>query len=487
MTVSEAPEDTPAPELPADVAWRSLHPASVVVNLIPRAWQTLRSAWPLLLALLYGRANGQGLFDLSLLLLLFGLAVGNTLVHFLTLRYRVADGRMELKSGLLNRQVRVISADRVQNVEMVRNVFHRMSGLVEVRIETASGTEVEGLLSALSVEEATRLIDALSSARGEVVGPDEATGEVIVANGPSELLWVGATGTRVGAVALLLGLAFEGLTLREPVVDPADLEATTGLLRGVGGVAVMVAAVTGAWLLGMVTAVLRHHGFRLVQVGETLVAEQGLFTKRRADLRQRKVQLVTVVEPLLRRWLGFSSVWIETAAAREQGDGTQRSEAVVPYVEQQALPRVLGATLPLGPVTPAGLPLSPPHPSALVWSLLGALLRSGLLVAGLSWWLFPWGLLSLLVVPISAWAAVLDHRSQGWWVDERLVVARRGWWTRRTAWLAREKLQSSMVIQGPILRRFGLGVLQLRVAGSRVSLPILAMEEALDLQRRLLR
>src|SRR6185503_14051289 len=138
---------------------------------------------PIALAFVYGQANGQGLFDLGLLLLFFGLAIGNTLVHYLTLRYRLADGRLEIRSGLLNRQARVIAADRVQNVEMVRNVFHRLSGLVEVRIETASGTEVEGLLSALSVADAEALIGALEAARGEVPAAHPDEGDLLVANG----------------------------------------------------------------------------------------------------------------------------------------------------------------------------------------------------------------------------------------------------------------------------------------------------------------
>ena len=64
----------------------------------------------------------------------------------------------EMQSGLLNRQVRVIPPERIQNVELTRNVFHRMSGLVEVRVETASGTDIEGQLSALSEHEALALM-----------------------------------------------------------------------------------------------------------------------------------------------------------------------------------------------------------------------------------------------------------------------------------------------------------------------------------------
>jgi putative membrane protein len=470
----------------SEVPWKGLHPVSLAVNLVPRTWATLRSAWPLLLAVLYGRATGQGFFDLSLLTIFFGLAIGNTVVHFLTLRYRIVDGRLEIKTGVLNRQVRVIGAERIQNVEMVRNVFHRMSGMVEVRIETASGTEVEGLLSALSVDAARELIAGLEAARGEVASDDdEGTGELVVQNSPTELLWFGATSTRLGGLVVLFGLLFEGWSLQAP--DEDALRRTGGFFAGLGGIALLLLAVSGAWVVGTVTAAVRSYGFRLVRTASALVAEQGLLTRRRAVLRPSKVQLVTVLEPVLRRLAGFASISIETAAAREGGDGTQRSEAVVPFVSGPALRGVIEAALPAGGVDPGTAELLPPHPRALIRATAASVTRAGLLAAALSWWLWPWGLLSLLLVPLSVGIAVLDLRYQGWLVTDALVVSRRGFLSRRTWLLARTKLQSTTVSQGPVLRRYGLAILTVRVAGSQVVLPAMAFDDALALQTRLLR
>ncbi|MBX2797263.1 MAG: PH domain-containing protein [Myxococcales bacterium] len=469
------------------VPFRGLHPVSLLVNLVPRTWATLRTAWPLLLALVAGRASGQGLVDLSLISVFFLLAIGNTVVHFLTLRYRVVDGRLEMKTGLLNRQVRVIGAERIQNMEMVRNVFHRLSGMVEVRIETASGTEVEGLLSALSEAEARALIEALEEARGEA-GPqqDEEVGTVVATNGPLELVWFGATGTRFGGIAVLLGLAMEALVF-DPTADPEDVARTGGFLAGTGGLALLVALVSGAWLVGTVTAVVRHHAFRLTRTTAALVAEQGLLTKRRAVLRNTKVQLVTVLEPVLRRLSGFASVSIETAAAREGGDGTQRSEALVPYVAHADVQHVVGAAVELGSVDPMTAQLTPPHPLALVRATAASVTRSAIFAGLATWWFYPWGLVGWILVPLAIASARLDHRTQGWLVSDGLLVSRRGWLNRRTWLLALSKLQSTAVTQGPILRRYGLGIVQVRVAGSVVSLPAMLLEDALQLQLQLSR
>ena len=471
----------------SEVPWSGLHPASLLVNLVPRAWATLRSLWgPILLAFITGRqAYGQEIVDVFLVVTFFVLAIANTLIHFLTLRFRVAEGRLEIRSGLLNRQVRVISADRIQNLEMVRNVFHRMSGLVEVRIETASGSEVEGMLSALAEEHARGLISALEEARGESRATEEPVpAEVVLTNTWSELLWFGATDVRFGGTVVVLGFALEGILGR--MVDPEDVRRTSGLLAGLGGLALIVAVVSGTWLVRTVTAVVQHYRFRLARSERALVAERGLLTTLRSELTLSKVQLVTVLEPWLRRLAGFSSVVIETAAAREGGDGTQRSSALVPHVAETELAPVLGSALPLRDLDPATVALQPPHPRALIRATAAGLSQTGILAAVATWWFWPWGALALILLPLSMLVARLDHRYQGWAVTDDLIVSRRGWWTRQTWWLARAKLQSTEVTQGPILRRYGLGVLHVRVAGSVVQLPAMTFDEALALQSRLL-
>lgn len=467
----------------SEVPWKRLHPASVLVNLVPRAWRVVRSAWPLFLALLYGGSTNRGGFlDMTLVLTFFGLTVGSSVVHYLTLRYRVSEGRLEIITGLMNRQVRVIDPRRIQNVERVRNVFQRAAGLVEVKIETASGTEIEGALSALSEAEAGELIDALQAARAVEPDTEETPGEVLLHNSVGDLLRYGATATRLGAgAAVAFGLAVEGMQF----LDPSRVEEVSGFFSG-GRIALIgLAVVSGTWVIGTATAVLRHYDFRLVRVGDRLVASEGLLTNRRIELRQEKIQIVTVREPWLRRWIGFGSIHVETAAAREESGGTVSAEAVLPVVEQGRVEELLRHALPSFEAGTWRRELHRPHPHALRRRLVGGTIRACILAAVLTWWLWPWGLLGVLAVPFTIWTAWLDHRHQGWLLTDRLVVARQGYLDRRTAILPRDKIQSLEVHQGWLRRRWGLGVLTVRVAGSAVTLPDVAWEEALELQATL--
>ncbi|MBA3622369.1 MAG: PH domain-containing protein [Euzebyales bacterium] len=51
-----------------------------------------------------------------------------------------------IDQGLLQRQRRVIPFDRIQAVESVRKLRHRLFGVVELRIETVGGASTEGKL-----------------------------------------------------------------------------------------------------------------------------------------------------------------------------------------------------------------------------------------------------------------------------------------------------------------------------------------------------
>lgn len=476
----------------ASDGWLSLHPASVVVNLLPRTWAFLRRSWVLVVALLFGRgggAPGEAMFDMvdmALLAFLFTGTVGNTVVHYLTLRYRVSGDALELRSGLLNRQVRVFKADRIQNMELVRNVFHRVSGLVEVRIETASGGEVEGELSALDERSAKALIAALDGARSRgrpVETTEESDWPVLVETRPFDLVAYGITGARFGAIAVAAGVIFEIVTTQ----DPGAIERLPGTFGAIGGVALLAAAISGAWMVSVGGTLLRHWGFRLRQKGrETLVAEEGLFTKRRVELSRRKVQVVSVLQPAVRRMLlGVATIVVETAAVRAGQDGTQRAVARVPIVHHDHVDGVLAHLVP-GADRVSELPLKPPADNALYRAWIRATWQ-GVLIAVLTiGWFGWWGTPALLAIPLLLGVATLDHRHQGWTITDDLVVSRSGWWSRRTDIVERSKLQSIDRAQGVILRRYGLGLVVVRFAGGSVSLPLVTWEEAAAIQDELL-
>jgi putative membrane protein len=476
----------------SEAPWRALHPASIAVNLLPRTWRVVRNLWPLLLALLWRGTDEDGTLlwftaiDGTIVAIFFALTVGGTVWHWLTLRYRLEAGRLEIRTGLLNRQIRSIDPGRIQNVELVASPAHRVAGLVEVRVETASGSEVEGLLSAISIAEAEALRAALvtlrDAARAHTAPPDgDATGAPLIENGLPELFAYAATAGRIGAAAVMLGLLFEGVTW----LAPERLGSFSVEILGLQGAALAIALLTGAWLIGLTGTIAAHWGFSLTQRDRALAVQAGLFTTRRLELPLSKVQLVMTSETLPRRWLGFGSLTLETAAPRSGAGGTERRAALVPYVPRERLAELARVAIPDLDVDPWTATLHPPHPRALARAIARRAVHVSLLTGLLVWWVGPWGALLLAALGPAAAIAWLDHRHQGWLVTERSVVARRGFLDRRLVALSRSRLQSVTALQGPLMRRLGLGVVVVRAAGSSVSLPAMSWDRARALVREL--
>jgi putative membrane protein len=68
--------------------------------------------------------------------------------------YRFTEHELVVRDGLLTKNVRHVSYERIHNVALVRNPIHRMLGVATARIETAAGGKPEALLRVISLEAA---------------------------------------------------------------------------------------------------------------------------------------------------------------------------------------------------------------------------------------------------------------------------------------------------------------------------------------------
>ena len=486
-TVSEAAAPTAVVD---SSVWRSLHPLSLAANLLPQAWRTARGLWFLLPALFVGGGSmGTGIIDTTLILGFFGLALTRTLVHFLTLRYRVHGGQFEVRSGLLNRRARTLDPARIQNIERVQNLFHKFVGLVEVRVETAGDASTQGLLSAVSVDEAERLqaeLEALvrasqTDAAVEVEGQAtdaadkaEEDAQLLVEGTLIETIAYGLSRRTVGTVAVLTAIFAEVFGR----LGPSAAETRWVMQPRVLGPAILL-AFAGSWGWSSGRALLRHWRFRLSRQGDRLINEEGLTTRRRVEIPIRKVQLVRADEPWIRRFMGYGSVLIETAALGFADGEVRQAEGVVPMVERDELPRVVQAATPNVQVDPWQVSWRPAHWRALYRTMLGGLARSAVGVGVAVALAGSWGWLALALVPLILFVDWLEWRRQGWLVTPSAVLTRRGVLRQSTFVIDRAKIQSVQIVSTPLMRWHGLGRVVVQVAGNAVALPDIKLDEAL--------
>ncbi|MCC9658464.1 PH domain-containing protein [Rhodopirellula halodulae] len=367
-----------------NLAPRPLHPVSMLFQtfaigkhvFLPIAfvaWNMARNSW-------FGMMGAVGM--LLVLLLLFG---GFAFLHYWTYRYQLLGEELIVTSGLIFRSKRVVPVSRIQNVDLVQNVVHRILKVAEVRVETASGTEPEAVLKVLALKDVDSLRSQIEaarvSARSATDSPStdppqftdsQATAMLDAAVTDSTpiaasttllqipLKWLVQAGlasnrgfVMVGIVLGLISQQFGNndqlarklaneLTTRN--INPDELSGSwwSSWLLWVGALVIAVFAIR---LLGIAWYVLRFHGYRLELRDENFHLSCGLLTKVSATVPRRRIQWISIQASPLERWMKLCSIRIETAG----GAGQQNENAAttvtrrwfIPIVPQSEVPSLM--------------------------------------------------------------------------------------------------------------------------------------------------
>lgn len=465
-----------------------------------------------------GPAGPAGLEWFGILLLVP--ASITAVARYLSFRLRYEGADLVIRSGIVFRNVRHVPYARIQNLDAVQNVFHRLLGVIEVRVQTGSGTEPEATISVLPVaafEDMRRRVFAGRAAA--VAATDEPGAPAVVAASPAprtvlslglgELVRYGLIENKgfivIGAVlgglwetGLLdrLGNRFFGQNPFGSGLSRETLEAMGGpdgismwrlvtVVAGIAAFLVFVRVVSMGW------AIVRLYGFRLTRVGDDLRSEYGLLTRVAATIPLRRVQTLTVDEGLLQRIGKRASVRVETAggAGVRQGAGGTERPWLAPIVPLDQVPPLVHETIP--EVDLGALAWQPVHAHAfrrvVKRHVAGAVALTGVVTPALGWWAPV-----VLVVAVS-WAAFTARqhaRHLRWAVTDDVIAFRRGWLSRSMTLARTEKIQVVTVTESPFDRLRAMAGLRVDTAGSLdpahlVRIPYLAREVAMGLYERL--
>ena len=484
---TEAPTEVNPKIHLATEQWKRLHPSSLFINILPQMWSTIRNAWPILLLILAGgEGAGTQIIDMVFVSIFLAISMLRTAIHFFTLRYRISpeNKKLEIKMGLLVRHARTVDPNRIQNIEMVQNPLHKLAGLVELRIETAGDASTRGLLSALKVEDARSLRKQLIANKDLSTKTDDASEQEPLRSWPislSEILLFGFSKRTVGTIVVITIIGSEWLIVMDP--NEAQRVAFSTSLQSLLGI--LMIAFAGSWFWSAGKSVLINANYMLERFPELIRIRSGLLTRRSTEIPLSKVQLVEVVEPWLRRRMEFSSIYIETAAFGMADGELRKSEGVVPMTANDQLEDQLQHIIPPLSQNPWSVPLLPAHPRALYRVVFRHLIQA-IVVSAFGLFMLPnIGHFVLLSIPIAVVIGWLDWKKQGWLVSADNVISRKGYLTRRTWILDREKIQSCHIIQSPIMRIHNLCQVVISAAGSSIALPDISKETALEVVTQL--
>lgn len=509
--------------MPSD---QRLHPATLLFDI---AKQVRRFAIPAVLVL-FGASRSSGGPGGSFgripdgwevwLLVLFVPAVAASVVRYLTFRLQYQSHELIIRSGLLFRNERHVPFAKIQNLDAVQNVFHRLLGVVEIRVETGGGKDEEARLSVLPIAAFAemrrrvfegRSAETVAATTNEAVPlQPESAGYTLLHLPVRELLLCGFLENKglilIGAV---YGAAWEsgllgGLWSRMF----GDETASRGFFRSLAerfaegqrvplaaiaiGLVMLAALLLLVRMVSMAWAVLRLYDFRLTRVREDLRIEFGLFTRVAATIPIRRVQTITIRQGPIHRWLGRATVRVETAGGRAEPNaaGPRDREWLAPLIRVAALRDLLDQIVPGFDVS--AVAWQPLHPRAFRRALKPRLAFAA--IVALAWAMIVGSTSAVLVLMLLlAWTVIGTRqyvRHLQWAEHDEVVLMRSGWIWRQQTVARANKIQSVSVRQSPLDRRATMARVRVDTAGAgvtshRVDIPYLDQSAAADLAGRL--
>lgn len=481
-----------------ETQWQRLDQRMLLVHPIRELLRFL----PVLVGLFFFSNRDSSGSDVRWQLLGIAFPVALGILRYFTTSFRISEGRIELKRGLLNKHVLSTRLERVRTVELTAQPIQRLLGLTTVRVGTgtASTSEADRLdLDGLPVDRARRLrADLLHAAPATIeesptiegtVATDEPGGReavvappvrVVLRLDPAWARFAPLTSSGLVATVAILGVGSQVLDGfgTGPRVDVDPAATGFGVPWSLALVAIPV-LVAGMSVLAVAGYLVSNWGFTLTHAARdgSWHLRRGLVTTRETSLDDERVSGISIGEPIgLRLARGGRLSAIVTGLDR-QASG---SSMLVPPAPQTVVTGVAGQVL--GADEPVTSELRSHGPRARTRRFSRALVPTGLLslalilavVAGAP----PWLLVGAVILPAIGAALAADRaRSLGHTLTERHFVARSGSLFRQ-----RQALETTAIIgwnfrSSWFQRRAGLTTLSATTAGGSQSVTALDVPE----------
>lgn len=515
-------ENTPAPHI--DIGDfedpKRLHPFSMAMTFLKLTGNLV----PAYAAIYVAAAKKPEIFVFALggiLLLFFGILVAQYL-KWRAFSYEVSDEGVLISSGILSRKHRSISYERIQDVNLERNILARIFGLCVLKLETGSGDGADGTLNSVSVAEAEAIRDHIRLRKkalhtGHEAGDIHVTTAINMAKtrdahaqsgentdivtlftmNNKRLLIAGFFNMSL-VIFAIIGAALQNVdmlfsdTIFSPEYwidryapgvnwDPKYWAAETMgygeqflaynvLIAIIATILSILALLVIAIISGIIRSFLTNFGFLLETHEKGFRRQRGLFTTTDMVMPVRRIQAAKIsYTPLMHVFK-----WWELRFVSLASDGKNTNHEAAPLAKKSEIEPILGEPEILWDMEKEQLgKISHIYP----W-VNGLAGFAGLLLGTIILYQFfsEWALIAsiLLILPIIA--AYVSWRQFGYAIDLHAMAhgqlyIHHGFWKRHWDILPLHKIQSVTIAVNPITRFFGLADVRIGVAGDKIIAP----------------
>ncbi|AVK95253.1 hypothetical protein FCT18_13180 [Lysinibacillus sphaericus] len=378
------------------------------------------------------------------------LALVGGIVKWRTFVYWFEDGELRVKYGLFVKKKRYIPFERIQSLNYHEGIFHRIFGLVKVQVETAGnkGGKPEVELTAIQKIAADVIEEEMRRAKTQIAQPlgeelahgqiEEVMVPVIYRMSMRDLLVLATTSGGIGVVlsgvAAVISQFSDIIPYEEVFHEVADIVKIGAFL-----VALMIMFVLIiAWLLSVVITLVNYYDYTVRIEDEKLMITKGLLEKKRITLPLNRIQAIRIVENPLRQIFGFATVVVESAGGNGEKGGDKKI-ALFPLIKKQHCVQTLEQLFPEMNWHPEFIK-APKRARPFFYRIDFIWLVP--IIGASSYFLYPYGLLAFLLIPLIIFLGIWQHRTAGYMIDGKQLTMQYRIFSRITLFMEKKRIQS---------------------------------------------
>ncbi|MDZ5713157.1 PH domain-containing protein [Jeotgalibacillus haloalkalitolerans] len=470
---------------------KRLHPITAVMN----ALKTLKEAFiPIVILVFLNRGEAESILDYLPFFIMGGmiiLFIFLGVIKWWRFKYWIEEGELRIEQGLFVKKKRYIPFERIQSLNYTEGVLHRPLKLVKIKVETAgssSNLDSEAELTAITKPEADELNRIISAAKKKLKEEGTVEGEEVVEPQPEEHILYkmspkdlivmattsGGAGVVIGGILIFLSQFGEVIPYEAVFTELVEFVEAGFLLAGM--IAVLVFFI--AWLIAVGLTFLRYAHFTVKLVEKDIVITRGLLEKKQTTVPLKRIQGITFDQNVMREPFGYTSVTIESAGGSvlEKDSNAIR---LLPMIREKETYAILNRILPdyHWKTEFTGVPKR-----ALKRYIFWKMLFSLVIIGPVTYFFFPLGLLSLILIPLAAILGWWQYKTAGWSASrDQLTLKFRGI-SKQIVYMKKKRIQSLEWTQTYFQRRGDVATIHSTIksytSGSHSSIPHISKEDA---------
>ncbi|WP_299092636.1 PH domain-containing protein [uncultured Metabacillus sp.] len=419
---------------------KRIHPVGMLLSFI----KIIRSyIIPVIVFFFFGNNEGFNVYISIGGACLFIIIIVTSILDWWKFTYWLEDGELRIEHGIFIKKKRYIPIERIQSINISAGIVQQLFRLVKVQIETAgSGLEAEAVLTAIKKHEADHIQQVISNYKQDglknVEVQDEDQSELPVFKMQSKDLFIAAStssgiGVIISAIVAFVS-QFEEFIPYEELIDRFEFltKASFAFYAGLVFIVLFI-----AWLLSIIGVLLKYAYFTVLKADDDIKISRGIFEKQQVSIPISRIQAIRIVQNPVRQLLGYATVYIESAGGNGVDEGA--STMLFPVVPKKEVFPLLQQFVP-------SFEKSNHIHRLPKRSKKRYMIRKGIPAAiiciPLSYFLAPWGIFSVILIPLFIFWGYCAYKDAGWSLDGNQMQLSFRFISKTTVLIKRNRLQS---------------------------------------------